>query len=344
MKLELRSPVSSFASRHAGLRFSGTFALLAALGAAGCGGDDDAGEDTTAAVELVDANNYTSNASLNIQSVETAPAVDLDICWSDVDQDLQCHAVDALNDVDNVGLVRFQHLSESDLEAKLVAGELPMSDVAGYISYKTGNSSTCTKLSKLTLYGTPVRLEDQYVEDADTTYMLLFTKGVEPGVGARTMTIVKPTSASTNTQVMAPSGCGMLDFSADLSSLTPAKLPANGPWNLNWKKATRDSLGNPIKVQTISSVLVGYFEGMTVAELESKLMDMELLATDIWETKLDNPRAASVDLAKAVHRKTGDSFTGFDRKDGVWALALMCATCQNPAPVLLTVVDTEEAE
>ena len=36
---------------------------------------------------------------------------------------------------------------------------------------------------------------------------------------------------------------------------------------------------------------------------------------------------------------SGELFTGFDRGPGVWLLALMCSTCQNPAPILLTVLE-----
>lgn len=170
--------------------------------------------------------------------------------------------------------------------------------------------------------------------------MLLFSKGTTPGVGARTMTFIKPTATSSNTKVTAPSGCGMLEFSANLSDAVRVPLPARGPWSLDWKKVTRDSQGNPIAFEAIDSVLVGYFGGMTVAELEGKLMDMELLATDIWEVPLKGARTAN--LANAIHRETKTGFKGFDRKDeGVWAIGLMCSACQNPAPLLLTVVDVE---
>ena len=339
MKLELRSRVSSRVARRTDLRFSGLLALGVAFGVAGCGSDDKTDENTpTDVVELVDANNYTSSSSLTIPTVETAPATDLDICWDGLDKDLQCHGVDAQGDIDNIGLLRFQNLSEDQVEAKLTAGQLAQSEVAGYLDYQTKNASTCTKLSSLTLFGTVVKIADEYIEDDERTYMLLFSKGTTPGVGARTMTFIKPTATSTNTTITAPSGCGLLEFSANLTNATPLKLPADGPWNLDWKKVKRDSLGNPIAFEAIDSVLLGYFDGMDVAELQGKLMDMELLATDIWEIPLKGARTA--DLAKAVHRKTKATFKGFDRQeDGVWALGLMCSTCQNPAPLLLTVVD-----
>ena len=34
----------------------------------------------------------------------------------------------------------------------------------------------------------------------------------------------------------------------------------------------------------------------------------------------------------------GVAFPGFTQTDGVWALALLCSTCQVPAPVALTII------
>jgi hypothetical protein len=35
-------------------------------------------------------------------------------------------------------------------------------------------------------------------------------------------------------------------------------------------------------------------------------------------------------------------FAGFSRNDGIWALGLLCTTCQNPAPVVLTILEPSD--
>jgi hypothetical protein len=70
-------------------------------------------------------------------------------------------------------------------------------------------------------------------------------------------------------------------------------------------------------------------------------MDLELIATQLWEISLTTS-GRTADLAKAKERTSGAVFPGFERKDGVWALGLMCSACQNPAPVLLSVLEPSD--
>jgi hypothetical protein len=169
--------------------------------------------------------------------------------------------------------------------------------------------------------------------------LLLFSKGTTPGLGARTMAFLKPTAASTNTKVDGVTGCGLLDFSADLASLTKLPVPAAGPWIVDWRDITKDGQGNEVPFEKIDGVTIGFYAGMTVADLESRIFDIELDATSLWDVKLMGGRTA--DLSTATDRATGAAFSGFTRADtGTWMLALTCSACQNPAPVLLTILDT----
>jgi hypothetical protein len=287
---------------------------------------------------LRDGNNYTTTGVVSIPTVETASGIDLDVCWSGVTSDLQCHALDPALDVDNVALLRALHLSESQVEARLASQELAQSEIDGYVEYQPGQNTTCAKLSQLSFFGTPIALQQEYVESTDRTYMLLFTSGTRPGVGAHTMTFIRPTAASSNTRVDAPAGCGIVTFSADLSSLVRVSVPAAGPWILDWRALTRDGRGNAIAFERIDGVAIGYYEGRTVAELQQEILDLEPLATSVWNIALTGGRTA--DLSAARERGGGAAFPGFTTgAPGVWMLALTCSTCQGPAPVVLTVLE-----
>ena len=306
---------------------AGVLSLLA-----GCGGGDGG------PILLTDANNYTASGSLAIPTVETAPATDLDVCWTNVVDDIQCHPVAPTADLNTVSMLRLLHLTEEQVESRLSSGELSQSEVDGYLEYKTNATSTCMKLSQLSFFGTVIKVEEEYVESSDQTYLMLFAHGTRPGVGARTMTFVKPTAGSTNTRVDAPTGCGMLTFSADLSSLTKLKMPAAAPWVVDWRGVTRDGQGNDIVFEANDGLMLAFYEGMTVAQIQSDFFDLELNATTIWEIKLAGGRTA--DLSTAKQRGSGAPFTGFSGSGaGVWLLALTCSTCQNPAPMVLTVLE-----
>jgi hypothetical protein len=303
---------------------------------AGCGSASKP-DDARGNLLLRDQHNYSTTASLAIPTVVTAAATDLDICWSNVVNDLQCHPVATQADLDNVSLLRISHLSQEEVADKLASGLLTQSQVAGYLEFHTDHSTTCMKLSQLSFFGTMIDVPHEYAESADFTYLLLFSKGTTPGLGARAMTFIKPTSTSTNTQVAAPTGCGMLDFSADLSGLTHLPVPLAGPWVLDWRDITRDGQGNAVPFEKIDGVTIGFYAGMSVADLQAKIFDIEIVATTLWDLPLTAGRTA--DLALATDRATGAVFPGFDRSDaGTWMLALTCSRCQTPAPVVLTIL------
>jgi hypothetical protein len=309
--------------------------------ASGCESTDPVGsldQGVRGNVLLRDEHNYASTSSLSIPTIETAPEADLEICWPNALTDIRCHDVAPEVDIDTVALLRFLHLSEADVEVELTSGELAQSEVDGYLEYLTDHESTCARLSAMTFFGTPIEIEEEYVESDDRTYLMLFAAGTTPGVGAKTMVFVKPTSSSTNTRVDAVAGCGFLDFSAELTSVEKLPIPQDGPWVIDWRDVTRDSLGNEIVFESIDSVVVGFFEGMTLAEIEAQILDLELIATSMWEVELEGGRTA--DLADARGRDGEGSFPGFAQdEEGVWLLALMCSTCQNPSPIVLTAIE-----
>ena len=120
----------------------GVLALLA-----GCGSSSKP-DDARGNVLLSDDNNYITTARLAVPTVETAAATDLDICWTDVTTDIQCHPVSATADLDNVSLLRISHLSEEQVEDNLAAGTLTQAQVAGYLDFQTDHTTTCAKLSQ----------------------------------------------------------------------------------------------------------------------------------------------------------------------------------------------------
>ncbi|HEY3498372.1 MAG TPA: hypothetical protein VGK73_26945, partial [Polyangiaceae bacterium] len=65
---------------------------------------------------IQDANNYRATGSLSIPRIETAPTVDLDICWSELDKDLLCNDLSPATDINNVGLLRISRYTQEEVE------------------------------------------------------------------------------------------------------------------------------------------------------------------------------------------------------------------------------------
>ena len=292
-------------------------------------------------IEISNANNYRATSQLSIPSVETATGVDLDICWGDIENDLQCHEVTEEQPILAVTLLRLLNVDQSEAEEKLASGELDMADVNGYLRYNVDEGETCTNLTEFSLDGSEVDVFEQYTQAEEHTYLLLFSDSLSTGRGTRTMMFLDPKDDATNTQVDAPSGCGdppLLEFDVDIAGTDRVPVPMTGPWIVDWHDLTEDSAGHPVPYVQIDRILLAFYEGMTVKDLEEQIFDVEFIYTRLWEFEHDGGKDA--DLSMAVDRDSGEPFAGFEtEKEGTWLFALLCGGCQNPAPVLLTVLD-----
>jgi hypothetical protein len=236
-----------------------------------------------------------------------------------------------------VGFLRLLHLDATEVQAKLISDTLQQSDVDGYVEFPTDHASTCAKLSQFSFFGTVIDVAAQYQESPDETYLLLFTHGTTPGIGARVMTFVRPTQSSTNTRVDAPSGCGLLSFNTDLASPARVSVSTSGPWIVDWRKVTVDGQGGKFDSMIIDELMIGFYRDITVAELQARFFDLETLATTLWDLPLMGGDTA--DLSLAQNRATGAAFDGFSEVTGTWVLGLFCTSCRNPAPVVMVVLE-----
>jgi hypothetical protein len=327
------------------LGFFGSGLLGTLLTLAGCASTD---EKPPAAGNLLltDANNYQSTSALSIGVVPTAPAVDLQVCFDEALKDIQCHDLVPSVDIDNVALLRFKNATPEQVQQKLVQSQLLSTDYDVYRDINTVDGETCVQTANMEFFGSPINLAEDYKESATDTYMLVFTRGTDPGIGSLTMMFVKPTAGETNTMVTAPTGCsadetmGMLDFTADLKETAPLQVPvgaaAPGALVVDWSDVSKDGGGGDVRASIIDRALIGYYEGKTVADLEAGIFDLETMATTMWEMPI--AEGSTADLSQAIDLTTQMPFPGFTQTTGVWILALMCSTCQNPSPTILTVV------
>lgn len=306
---------------------------LLMLACSGKGGDS-AASCEPGPYKLTDANNFAYTGTLDAPSYPTAPATDITICWDQLTDDIQCHDVDPAADIDNIGLVRFPNLSEEDVEAGLSTDNLQQADISGYVEV-ANDGGTCANIASMSFFGTPIDVPSEYTADGGT-YLLLLTSGTVPGVGARMIAFLDPTEGETATTVDVGSGCGSLDFTVDLDALTPMSVCNSGDVEFDWTGVTVDGQGNPINYMDIDQLMLGYYEGVTLADLESQFLDLELIATRKYTLALEG--GTSANLADATDGTS--NFSGFEG-DGLWILALRCTQCSNPAPPFLTVLEPQ---
>jgi hypothetical protein len=287
-------------------------------------------------VYLEDANNFSYVGTVDAPSLDVASGQDLEICWDGLTEDIQCHDVDPAADIGILTLARFLNLTEPEIEQQISEDTLSTTALSGFLDYPVPAGETCAQLEDFTLEGTEVDLAEEFYEGGGT-YLLLAGAGTEPGQGTLALMFLNPKEASDVTAVTMGSACDTLDFSVDLSSLTPVALPASGDsWVVDWGGLTVNGLGNPFEISKLDRLMLGYYPDYGLTDLEEHFLDLEIDADALWY--LDIGGTFSADLAQA----TGDdgAFAGFETS-GTYVLALMCTTCQNPAPIFLTLVQVE---
>jgi len=310
----------------------------------GCGSSDSKPGGSGANVILKNENNYSSTSTLTLTSVDTASGVDIDICWTGMTKDLQCHDVVPTTGVKNISLVQFINKTPAQAQVELISGDLDTSVVV-YRDFHTTGDSTCTKLSKVQGLGggAPIALAQDYVESSSDTYVVIASNTTTVGAGAQSMIIVTPKAGNSNTAVDIPSGCDKLDFNANLQDLTKVSIPAQGPWVVDWSQVTEDSEGKDPNfiVRTVDLILAHYDK--PIADIEADFFNIETSATHLWRIRnIEGTSSTSKNLAQAQDAD-GNLFTGFEPAGGVWALGLQCPSCQNPAPLFLTILEPSGA-
>ena len=287
-------------------------------------------------LELQDAQNYAYTGAMTLPRVETATGVDVEICWDDLAKDLSCHDLDGAEDIDLLALIRFPHLSSSEVEDGIESDDLTQSQLDGYVALET-DGQRCGRLVDFDFFGTPIDVPSEYT-DQGGTYLLMLSTGLEPGRGARMLSFLEPSADSDVTRVDLGDGCGLLDFEADIATNTLSIEP-DGPWTVDWSALTKNGAGNDFEPSFVDTVTVAFYEGLEPDALEASFLDLDLIATQRFSLPLTEVRSF-IALEDATDH-TGTAFGGVGG-DGTWLLALRCGTCANPAPLFLSVLEPGE--
>ena len=309
------------------------FAALFSVTVVGCSSEDPAASSPEpGAVELRDEHSFESHSELFIDTVTTAAGGEVEACWSGVEEDLLCHPAAP---VQSLFLLRISEADPQAVVARILANEL--SDyVDATLRHSVADGETCANLGDFLAGEEAIDIDTEYYESDQHSYLMLFSNGTSLGQGTLSMTLLKP--GGSTTELAGPSGCGELQYEADLSHLTPLELPSSGPWVVDWRGLTRAGDGGEVPFSSIDRLLIGFYEGRDVAYLEENIFDIEEdPQATFWELELDGQRSADLALAEDAD---GERFAGFAREtEGVWLLGLLCKSCQNPAPVLLTIIE-----
>lgn len=281
---------------------------------------------------LLDENNYSYTNTIDIQVTPAAPATDVLADWSTLDTDLQLHAVDPANDIDNVFLISFPGIPEEELEGYIAADTLTQGMTEVIATFENTDNRTSASLSEFLIFGTNPFDPATYFLDKTGYWLLRLTTGLNNTRMAKFLQI----EDSGPDSVSISSTCATLDFQADIQSSVYVEARAKDLVSLDWSQVTLDGAGELFNPLTINRMILARYETATVADLEAQFFDIELIADGEWETTVSGG-STSVELANLTNVADGSAFPGLEA--GLYLVALQNTLGTNPAPLYLAVLD-----
>jgi hypothetical protein len=288
-------------------------------------------------------NNYSSWSKMTLPAVKVKPKSELSFDWGSVTKDFISHDVDAKSNL-NMLMVLFFQLPLQELEVKLNADSLNQNDlvISPPLTLRTNGSDTTAKLFSFDLNGAYVEPERvllyfdaDFYAPADHTYALAAATGTEVGLGIRILQTFQLDPNSSNTEVKLTDSSVKLEWTANLHDLTPTGIPkGEAAITLDWGDMTKNGLGADFDPTQITRAMVGHYAGGS-GQLEQDFLDIELIATELYETKIE--AGSTVDFSAMTRKSDGTSFPGID-DTGTWLVALQCGVCRNPSPWYLSIL------
>jgi hypothetical protein len=286
-------------------------------------------------LDFTNDNNYTYSGTVAIPVIETAAGVNIEICFDQLTNDMQCHKTDPAVDIVNVGLTRVPDLTPKEINDKIANDTLTQADTTGYVDVTTGGK-TCVNTEDMSFLGTPLDVPSEYYDGA--IYLLFLSEKTDPGVGSRMVVMLAPSDSSDVTHVDIPNGCGILDFTADLTSKDSKSVCPDTNTKVDWSAVDTNGLGRPFTASAVDQLVLAYYPDMTAAELEKNFFDLRLLADEEWTLALIGDEKADLKDAKNAD---GQNFDAFE-STGIYLFALNLTSNPNPAPKFMTVLTTEK--
>ena len=258
-------------------------------------------------------------------------------------KDLLCHDLAAgTNDIDNVGFLQIPNMSQTDVADE--AGGRPARREPGHgvrrLLRRPGAAARSARSCRqFKLGASSIDPATDYVaaeRQPDHHYMLLFATGTTPGVGSQVDAVPRAVDdvdrhdrqRGRRLRRQRPRSSRRRWAShADLRRRTAPSGTSTGASSPRTASASRCCSPRS------TSVLIGFYQGKTAADLQTSFKDIEhdrdhavrgrrsrsARATSTWAT----PRCRAGPRRSRASAQT----------DGVWALAVTCSKCQVPAPV-----------
>jgi hypothetical protein len=302
---------------------------------------DTCGDDSFSLV-LDEAHNYSFSSEVDIKTFEIQeyPNIPL-IDWSGITTDTLGHAIDPAVDVGHVEIIVWNLKEYETFEQWLNQDSLDMDYLEGMVNLHYTwfeNGATSARLSDFGSFGEDVDAEEYFDSQgrwptSEYIYVLVVGRGSQIGYDAIMSAFLKPVSSTdAPTDFYMTSDTVSLTYSVTLNE-TPFPVPRQAAdATIDWREmiGKPNPFGQEFTESQVGRVMLTFYQGKTLAELQPLFLDLELIADIKYEAEPINPKPMPF---SDLQDDTGEQFSAFGDEEGTWMLSLWCTVgCNNPAP------------
>ncbi len=298
-------------------------------------------------VAVNDAQNYSFQAQLTVQSTTVKSGSELTFDWSRVTRDMRGRELDPLSGVDMLEVIIWQNITEAELQRDMSSESIDLIHLLVPALVETGNAITSASLFDLKGPGGIELTREELLGYTDPesyppeshVYSVLLAEGLALGFGNLLIHFVRFDPDETNTEITITDDSTRLDYQVDLRSVEKIGLPAGASdIVVNWSDdtlLTTNAIGKEFQPTGITGIMIGHYPDMTLEQIETGFLDIDRIAETLWTKTMD--AGTRVTLSELVD-EAGEPFTGIDDR-GTWLLGLICGSCMSPAPWFLGVLE-----
>jgi hypothetical protein len=325
----------------------GTRTMWWVAGLMACNGgnsDDTGGTETgvttpSSAMAFTDANNYSYTANLSLASIALAEGQDATVDWSALTTDYRGRTLDPL-DIDQITVSNIG-LPQADVIAAINTNGLAQNNIRDYRLAATA-SQTSIQLSETSILGNPFEPANDFLAIDGTSWLLTLWKENDRGLMEIVMSqFVVPTAGEPNTAVAFTNDSASLAFSADLSTATALRVPADSPpYSLDWSDVTTDVNGKPYDKLLGDTLRIAHTTLESPEALAAEFLRLDEVSDQTYYANVYG--LLSLDDLSSAAAVDGTAFPGFTT-GGTWVIGVECTqlSCFSPAPLILAVVEVE---
>ena len=115
-----------------------------------CAGSLDCKSKCGDTLDLTNADNYSYGGTVDIPVIETAAGVNIEVCFDQLTDDMQCHDTNPAVDIVNVGFTRVPDLTPQEINERIANDTLRQEDTTGYVDVRTDGATCVVTAEKVT--------------------------------------------------------------------------------------------------------------------------------------------------------------------------------------------------